>query len=421
MRTQPKTRRAIAVASAVVVVALAIVGCAPDRHVEVPVPPQADAALPQATIDQLQTAVTDAMAATGSSGAIVGVWAPWSGTWVAGLGTQNPVDGGEVTADMQFRAGRVTRAMTCDVLYGAAAQGKIGLDDKVTEWVASVPALSDVTLEHLCDGTSGIGSYAGRLTPMWIANPTRKWTPRELASFGLGAPRATKPGEVYGGSDAGYILLGMALERALEKPAADLIEEYVTEPLDLEATRLGAPSGSVLQGLHSQPLEDGKSNCAEPLDVTEVSPTTGFTDSGASTDIHDLGRYAQALATNALDPGNDKRFADPLPAGAKTPSWYTMAGGAAQAGSLIGQSGSVPGYITGAFSDPSSGLTVAVVLNNSASGGTAGASLAWELAAIASKAPAAAGETPPEAGLPWTAEQYHALIAEAAICAAPAA
>ena len=39
------------------------------------------------------------------------------------------------------------------------------------------------------------------------------------------------------------------------------------------------------------------------------------------------------------------------------------------------------------------------------------ASLAWELAAIASKAPAAAGETAPEAGLPWTAQQYHDAIA----------
>ena len=37
---------------------------------------------------QLQDAVDFAMAATGSSGAIVGVWAPWSGSWVAGVGTQ---------------------------------------------------------------------------------------------------------------------------------------------------------------------------------------------------------------------------------------------------------------------------------------------------------------------------------------------
>ena len=63
----------------------------------------------------------------------------------------------------------------------------------------------------------------------------------------------------------------------------------------------------------------------------------------------------------------------------------------------------MPGYLTAAFADPNVGLTVAVVLNNSAIGADVAAYLAWELAAIASKAPAAAGETAPEAGLPWTA------------------
>ncbi len=42
--------------------------------------------------------------------------------------------------------------------------------------------------------------------------------------------------------------------------------------------------------------------------------------------------------------------------------------------------------------------------------------LAWELAAIASKAPAAPGRENPEAGLPWTAQQFHDQIAAAAIC-----
>ncbi len=88
-----------------------------------------------------------------------------------------------------------------------------------------------------------------------------------------------------------------------------------------------------------------------------------------------------------------------------------------QVGSLVGQFGAVPGYTTAAFSDPQSGLTVAVVLNDSAAGSGIGGYLAWELAAIASKAPAAAGETAPEAGLPWTADQFHAEITKRAGCA----
>lgn len=419
MRAQPRMRRAAVAAVGVLAVVLALTACAPDDDAQVDLPPQAEVSLPDATVEQLEVAVTDAMASAGASGAIVGVWAPWSGSWVAGLGTQSPAEGAAaVSADMQFRAGRITRPMICDVLYAAAAQGVVELDDPVSEWVASVPVLSTVTLEQLCDSTSGIGSYAPHLTSLWISNPDRTWSPRELASFGLGEKRIDDPGAAYRDSDAGYVILGLALERALGAPAAELIDEYVVQPLDLTQTRLGGfTSESILQGQLAPAAEGGKRNCLEPREVTDISPTTAFTDSGVVSDIDDLGRYAQALATGALQPEVDDRFADPKAPSRDAPSWQTVDGGAVQAGSLIGQYGAVPGYTTAAFSDPDTGLTVALVLNNSAGGGAFGAYLAWELAAIASKAPAAAGETAPEAGLPWTAEQFRAAIAERAICA----
>ncbi len=416
MREYRAKRRIAATISGALVLALALVGCGADSHVELDLPQQTDVALPQETVQQLQDAVTHAMAATGSPGAIVGVWAPWSGSWVTGLGTQYPGSAEEVTADMQFRAGKTTRAMTCDVMYAVAAEGKLSPDDRVSQYVAGVPDLSDVTLENLCDSTSGIGSYADRLMPMWLANPARTWNPREMASFGLGQERSSEPGAQYRDSDAGYVLLGLALQRATGQSARSLIEKYVTEPLDLAATRLGSTTGDdVLHGLLSMPIEGGV-NCAEPLDITELSASTGFTDAGVVSDISDLGRYAQALASGALVPADVDRFADAKPPRPDAPSWFTIGGGAVQAGSLVGQFGFVPGYASAAFSDATTGLTVAVVLNNSAGGGDPAGNLAWELAAIASKAPAASGESAPEAGLPWTAEQFHAEIAARAIC-----
>jgi D-alanyl-D-alanine carboxypeptidase len=155
--------------------------------------------------------------------------------------------------------------------------------------------------------------------------------------------------------------------------------------------------------------------------MTSLSPTVEYTDSGVVSDIRDLGRYAQALAARTLVPEGADRYDQPLAVYADAPSWYTTRGGALQAGSLVGQFGSVPGYATAAFADPQSGLTVAVVLNNSGGGGGFAEYLAWELAAIASKAPAAEGATAPEAGLPWTAQQYHDTIAGSAICSAPPA
>ncbi|MDT0142687.1 serine hydrolase [Microbacterium sp. PRC9] len=420
MRTRSTHRRAIAVVAGALTSALLLAGCSFDGDIEPDLPPQTTAAFADETVQQLTDAVTHAMGVTGSSGAIVGVWAPWSGSWVAGLGTQRPDGGGEVTDDLVFRAGKVTRAMTCDVLFEAAAEGKVKLDDSITDYVSGVPDLKDVTLIELCDGTSGIGSYAGQLYSSWLSNPDRNWDPRYLASFGLGQPRTADPGAAYRDSDAGYVLLGLALERATEKTAAALIHDYVADPLGLDATALGdLPASGMLKGGQSVNNAEGALDCAQPLDLTTASSSSGFTDAGAITDIHDLGRYVQALASGSLVEDDD-RFNAPVAVAADAPSWYAADGGALIAGSLIGQYGKVPGYITAAFADPTTGLTVAIVLNNSAADAAVGEYLAWELAAIASKTPATAGETAPEAGLPWTSEQYHAAIDTLAVCTPPA-
>ncbi|HVL62978.1 MAG TPA: serine hydrolase domain-containing protein [Microbacterium sp.] len=428
MRARPTRRRVALALASLAALSLVIAGCAADEHVEIDVPAQVDAAFPEATAQQLQDAVTHAMTASGASGAIVGVWAPWSGTLVTGLGVDSPAGAEPVTDDMEFRVAQVTRAMTCDILYEVADEGLVRINDPVTKWVSGFPDLSDVTLGQLCDSTSGIGSYTSQLSGLFLSNPARVWNPRELASYGLGQPREGEPGVTYRESDAGYVLLGVALERATGRSAAALLQDYVADPLDLDATRLptgaaaaASGSGPVLNGYHSMRDAAGVMNCTEPLDVTSLSPSTGYTDSGVVSDIRDLGRYAQALAAGAILPAGVDRFDDPRAAYNGAPSWYTTSGGALQAGSLVGQYGAVPGYSTAAFSDPSSGLTVAVVLNNSGAGGAFAEYLAWELAAIASKAPASGGETAPEAGLPWTAQQFHDQIAASAICAAPPA
>ena len=116
---------------------------------------------------------------------------------VSGFGVESPTDSSPVTDDMEFRIAQVTRAMTCDVLYAVADEGTVRLDDPISEWVPGVPDLADVTLAHLCDSTSGVGSYSAQLSSLFLTNPSRVWNPRELASYGLGQPRTAEPGATY--------------------------------------------------------------------------------------------------------------------------------------------------------------------------------------------------------------------------------
>lgn len=405
--------------------ALVLSGCSGDVAAPPFTPkPQVSGSLPADMQDQLKGAVERAMAASGSSGAIVGVWVPWSGSYVAGLGTVSTEDKSPVRTDMSFRIGDVTRLMTCDVLYALADHGTVKLDASITEYVSGVPDLQAVTLLDLCNGTGGIGSSASTAMPMWLNNPDREWEPKELASYGL-AQNRTPPHTGYRDSDAGYLLLGQALERATGQTAAQLISEYVATPLGLTSTSLPAPQAAApspspaLDGSFLAQV-DGAYQCAKPSDITVSSSSNGYTDSGVVSTVEDLGRYMQAEAAQALRvKKTPKRFGSPLPVADGAPSWYQATGGGFLVGSMIGQHGGTPGYLTAAYSDPGTGFTIVVVLNDSTIGSSFIGDLAFELAAIASKAPASKGRTAPEFALPFTAEDYAKAVDGAAVCPLP--
>lgn len=417
----PSSQRGRRLLAILTLSALGLTACAPGPSVDPTPVAQVDAQLPGDMREELQTAVETAMAATGSTGAIVEVRAPWAGTWTQAFGTTKP-DGPAVRDDMKFRVGPVARTMTCDILHGMAHRGIVSTDDEVGRWLSGFPSVASITLGQLCDGTSGLGTYAGEISRRWYANPPRIWSPKELISYGIAQGIAGEPGTTYRDSDTAYLLLALALERASHTPVTDLLAEYVFDPLGMDATSLPrsvSDPSSWLGALRSGNSK-GKPNCAAPLDLTELSPSTAYTAGGIVSTVDDLSDYIQSVAVGARSFDGDERFDAPLPVSDDSPSWFTATGGAFQAGSLVGSSGAVPGYLTAAYADRETGLSVVLVLNNSRAGGTMPRSLAWQLAAIASKAPAAEGQSRPEAGgLPWEAATYGDQIVEDALCPLP--
>lgn len=420
MRMTGRARRAVAALAAAAAIAVALSGCTGGETTLAGTPQQVAGELPADTVEQLQSAVEHAMAATGSSGAIVGVWVPWAGAWVSGLGTTAHDSDTPVTTDMAFRITSMTRPMTCDVLYGMVEDGIVGLDDSVAQYVPSTPNLGEVTLRNLCDNSSGLGRSSDTLIHDVLRTPERQWHPREVAAAGLGK-ESSEAGVAFTDSDTGYLLLGMALQNAARESMPALIREYVTQPLGLQATGLpgaaaAAPGDPALPGYFSDQA-DRDAGCTAPRDYTVLSSSFGFTDSGGVSTIDELGVYTASLAARAKEgDGLAPRWSGAKPVSTKSDSWYQYAGGTFIAGSMIGQQGATPGYLTSAYADVDNGLTVAVVLNNSAAPESLVGYLAKELAAIVSKVPARGGETAPEFGLPWTADDYHQRVADRAIC-----
>ncbi|HXH36279.1 MAG TPA: serine hydrolase domain-containing protein [Plantibacter sp.] len=428
--TAPATRRRrLAALITAAAVATALAGCSGPSVSDTDFPDQVSGALSGDTTDAITAAVESAIVQSGSSGAIVGVWAPWAGSYTAGVGTTEP--GGETKMDpsMVYRIGDTTRPMTCTVLLELVDEGKLKLSDKVQETLPQIQGIEGITYQQLCQNTAGLGSYTPALNTQFVTNPTRNWSMAEILANGLASGTRTAPGALFGSSDTGYILLGMALEELTGQSWQSLYDHYVYSPLGMSKSSFPGATNVDLPGAHpngytTPRLPDGTYQCDVPTDETKLSSSMVWTAGGVVSSVDDLRAFTQSFASGSLlnDSTYKKQWKDPVSLGEDQPAWKTFGIGGIQLGPLRGQAGSIPGSLSAAFSDPTSGLTVVVMLNNSTLGAGFVQALAMQLASIGAKAAPASGQKAPEIQLPWSEQQMaEQLAASAMVCAAPVA
>jgi D-alanyl-D-alanine carboxypeptidase len=375
---------------------------------------------------RLDTALAEAMTLSGSSGAIAGVWAPWAGQWLVSPGTTTIGGSTPLSTDMHFRIGDNTRSMTCTVLLRLVDDGVVKLSDPVSDYLERLSEVDGITLGQLCQNTSGLSDYAAGLAPYFVNNPTREWPPLEVFSNGHALSRLGEPGSVFGQSRTGLVLLGMALEAATNTDWPTLYRQHIFEPLGLGDTSF--PSSGQVElptphphGYAAALTPTGQTSCEIIRDETQLSPSMSWVAGGAVSTAPDLKVWVEALADGSLlSEKSAKAQWATVPISGAAP-WQGFGLGAQQIGPFRGDSGTIPGYLSAMLSDPASGLTIVVMLNNSHAGSSFVQALAQRLASIASAAPPLSGESAPELSLPWTEEEIVASIAATPVCPPPAA
>ncbi|MCD2440938.1 beta-lactamase family protein [Agromyces sp. SYSU K20354] len=415
-----------AVAAFATAAALALTGCTggtvdPGQQFD-PV----DAAFDEELVTSLEGVLDQAIALSGSSGGVAGVWAPWAGSWSAASGAVSLGEAARpASTENRFRLGPLTAELTCTVLLRLVEAGTVSLDDPVTDYVDRVAGLDGITLEQLCRHTSGLADYYPGLEPHFIANPERVWSPNELLATGLANNRTGTPGQKWSYSRTGILLLGLALEEATGRTWNELVEQYVADPLGLEDTALPGPSTTRLDGVlgayAASIAADGKPVCDAVLDDSAQSSSMGGVAAGAVSSLDDVRKLSEAFATGSLLGEHHARAQwTTSPLGGSAPPWQTFGIGGAEYGPLRGGFGESPGALTAAFTDPETGLTVVVALNNSTSGADFVRETAFALASLGSKAAAAGERQRPLVELPWSFEQATTKMTELGLCPTPA-
>lgn len=367
---------------------------------------------------ELATAVDDAIAnaltLSGSTEAVIGVWTSDDQAYVRGYGEG-------VTSATTFTAAQASQPIMCALLLGYVETGELSLDRKVSQDLTRLPGIEGITYQQLCDQTSGLKDFKSGLTERFTNNPTRPWPEEELIANSLANSPLPWPGKNVYLSDTNAVVLDRALRLHTRSSTRDLLNTHVFAPASMGSSSY--PSNfdaketpeAGLQPL-TYPVSGGK-----PVCDTGVTPVTSFSPSmirgaGATrTTVGDLKKFydgyfggtfgSPEVTAGTLLAENPERDEDGNPTNEPDPEGRQIGfGGTEKIGPLVGRSGSVTGTITAAYTDPSSGLTVIVALNNSSAGSSFAQALAFQLAALTG------------AELPWSADDQGAKLADKAVC-----
>ncbi|KTR81948.1 serine hydrolase domain-containing protein [Leucobacter chromiiresistens] len=368
----------------------------------------------------IDDAVASAMQQSGSTEAIVGVWDNAGGEYLRGYGDSG-VDGSTL-----IRGAQATQPVMCALMLDLAAEGRIDLDGKVSDDLTRQSDIEDVTYRQLCDMRSGLIDYKGAFTDIFANNPTRPWAEQELIAQGLSQSPGSWPGLDFHQSDTNIVLLARALKVKTGEDLPDLLRNHVYSDAGMGSTYFPDLSsttvnGETLQGL-TYPSSGGKAVCdAEPVEVSEVSPSMLAGAGATVTTATDLKRFydsylggafgedSAGLITEAFPTKNPARDENGEPTEEIAAEGRLWSFGVEKIGPLYGRTGAMTGTLTAAYTDPESGFSVVVALNNSSAGTGFVQSLALKLAALAQ----AQGVAPE---LTWTVEQQDEALANTAVC-----
>lgn len=139
------------------------------------------------------------------------------------------------TANTIYEIASLTKQFTAAAIMRLVEQGKVRLDDDLSQYVPSFPLQGHrVTIRNLLTHTSGIHNYTAK--PEWRAHWAEDLTPDSLVGFVARDTFDFAPGSKLQYSNTGYILLGMIIERASGRTYGAFLEDEFFRPLRLTRT-----------------------------------------------------------------------------------------------------------------------------------------------------------------------------------------
>lgn len=200
------------------------------------------------------------------------------------------------TMDTMFNIGSINKFFTKTAIAQLAESGKLSPDDTIRKHLPDYPSpvADKITIQQLIDHRSGLGDIFGE---RYEAAPPSKL--RELSDFlALFAdkPLEFEPGTSQRYSNAGYIVLGLIIEKLSGEKYRDYVQHHIFDPAGMKNSGFFAVDETVANRATGYTMRDG----AERHPNTRTLPGRPSSAGGAFATAGDLLRFMKALEGKKL-------------------------------------------------------------------------------------------------------------------------
>ncbi|MET8577492.1 serine hydrolase domain-containing protein [Streptomyces sp. NPDC005012] len=225
------------------------------------------------------------------------------GAWLGTSGVRDLRSQAPASAHGRFRAGSTSKVVTASLVLQLAAEGRIGLDRPVQEYLPGLfPAsFAPMTVRQLLNHTSGLrpgASFGDTTEEMW-EHRFDTLTPREVVAGSVAAGPGPAPGTVQRYSNIHYVVLGLLVEAVTGDAFAHQAEVRVFRPLGMRDSSFPVNGDPRIHGPHNRGYEriDGRLT-----DVTEWNMTDRFAAGDLISSTADLETLMVSLFRGELVP-----------------------------------------------------------------------------------------------------------------------
>ncbi|WP_437933487.1 serine hydrolase domain-containing protein [Sorangium sp. So ce341] len=266
--------------------------------------------------------------------------------------------------DDLFRVGSITKTFMATLALMLRAEGRLSLDDAVSEHVEGVPGGDRISVRQVLNHTSGLYDFT-QSDAFWsaaLSDPERAWAPRELIEIAASQPAYFEPGEGFAYSNTNYIIAGLILEAASGEPVGELLRARILEPAGLAHTYLDGAEAALPGLVHGYGVDRGKL-----VDTTSAAdPSAAGTAGALVSTTDDLTRfYRKVLGGELLGPAELAEMTTWVDArlGEVTGYGLGLSRRESRLGAQVGHDGGIWGFTSSSYYAIDSDASITVLVN----------------------------------------------------------